>query len=448
VSLFGSVNPYGKDTWLPVVAPQLENALGKTFQILDAQDDMRVEGRNIFGKVDIGDSVGNATTPESGDFPAAGDPVYDEYRVTLERISHVVELSFEEFELLNSNDAAAAPVVATKMAKAVAKLKRELVRRMWMSGDAKLARCTPTGPALTITLSAVDGSAGSASQIDRDRFNWIAQNRLRLDLVDSVTGNPIASGLNRTVVSVNRATNVVTLDTAGGNVTTTATTVVVWSGAVLGGGTYTSREFSGLLGALSTNNIYLNIDRTVASKQYWQSNVIPGSVPGTNEIIGLNQIMKLVNTIALNADDAMQPGVDTHFACSNFGVQAAMIEYLAPGIRYTVQQDPDFVASRTSIQRGGIPVLGMESWADVHAFHNNLVIINKSKMAFLRPKRPLGNMFDFVPGQIQDIWQLKVGSVGGRYAAAGQAILTGLVALYTSEPNAHGRLDDVAELGV
>lgn len=447
MALTGATNPFGKDTWLPPCVNQLENALGKMFEIVDTEPDWRIEGRNIYGKVETGDSLGQGVTPEGGNFPVGSDPTYAEFKLAMSRLSHTAELTYDEFELLNSNDAGAVPIVQRKLTKAVDKMQRDTVRQMWMSGDARLARTTDTAPGLTITLSAANGDAGSANQIDRDRFNWIAPNRTRIDIVDATTGNAIANGTGRTVVGVSG--NVVTLDTAGGNVDPTANTVVVWTGSVAGGGTYVSREFQGILAAVAENNNYLSRDRSLAANVDWKATVVTGATPGTNELPSLDRALSLINRMANAAEDGSQPGPETHMACSNFGVQAALVQYLAPGIRLTTDR-ASFDMAPQGFQGSGIPFLNMPYWADVHAPRNNLLCLARKgpgAFKFVRAKRSLWGMLDFMPGIIQGIWMPVPGTAAGTWSSKAQAILTGLVGLMTHRPASHGRLDDIRELG-
>jgi hypothetical protein len=451
MSLLGTTNAFGKDVWLPGATKQYEGALGKTFEIIDAAPDWRVEGRNIFGKITVGDSLGQGVTPEGGDFPEAKDPSYDEFKLAMSRLSHTIQLTFDEWEMVNSNDAAAVPVVQEKISQGVDKILRDTIRQMYGDGSAKLARCAATSASTTVNLQSSNGDSGSANQYDRDRFNWLAPNRAYIDIVDATTGNPITNGSGRKVVNTSESGNTITLDSAGGNVTTTTSHVIVWHDSVAGGGTYASREFAGILAAIDDDNTYLNIDRMASGKSMWKSTVITGATAGTNELPSLDRILKLVNTMAKNSSDGKQPGPQTHVACSNYGVQASILSYVAPGMRFTPAMGAFDVAPAQGFQDGAIPLLNMPYWTDVHAPHNNLFLFDKTpdnSFRFVRAKRALWGMLDFMPGTIQGIWLPKPGASAGRWAAAAVAILTGLVGLMTAKPNAHGRLDDITELGV
>jgi hypothetical protein len=294
-------------------------------------------------------------------------------------------------------------------------------------------------------MQAVDGTAGGANQIDRDRLNWIATGRARIDLRDATTGVPVAAGTNRTIVDVTG--NVVTLDTAGGNVTVTANTVVTWAGNVTSpGNVYTSLEFPGIMAAINDTGTYQNINRASAGNTFWRSPIVRGSTPGTNELPTLDRVLKLLNQMAAFDDNGMQPGPETHRAVSSFGVQASLMEYLSPGIRYTTNL-PSFDMAPKGFQDMGIPLLNMPYKADVHAAHCNLALYRKDCLHFIKPKNKLWDILDFAPGWIQGIWSMKNGVTAGSYAAAAQAFLTGQVGFGTHRPNNLGRLDDIVELG-
>jgi hypothetical protein len=326
------------------------------------------------------------------------------------------------------------------------KMIRDVVRQLWGDGTGRLARCAVSSATLTVNLQASTGDTGSANQVDRDRFNWLEPGRARIDIVNGTTNAAVANGQNRTIVSYDPANNTITLDTAGGNVTTATTDVIVWSGnSFIGSGTYATKEFPGLLAAVNDTGTYQNINRATAGNTFWHSTVVRGSTSGTNELPSLDRVLRLINRMANRSDNGEQPGPETHRCVSSFGVQAAFIEYLAPGMRYTTNL-PAFDMAPKGFQNMGIPMLNMPYKADVHAAKNNLVVYKADEMHFIKPKHQKWDILDFVPGLIQGIWHLKTGS-GGGYAAAGHAYLTGSVGFGTSRPNCHGRLDDITELG-
>lgn len=452
MSQLGTTNPFGKDTWLPGATKQYEAALGYVFPVMDANPDWRVDGRNIFGKTIVGASLGSKVIPAdtgagAGSFPAGDDATFDEFKLAMSRLSHTIELSYDEFELLNSNDSAAVPVVAAKTTLAVEQITRDALRMMWMDGTARLARCAVSTATTTVNLQSVNGDAGGANQVDRDRWLWLDSGRAKIDIVSAATGTPIANGVGRKIISTTRDAggNTITLDAAGGNVTTAATDVIVWSLNVAGGGTYTSREFPGILAAMDSANTYLNINRATPGKEIWRGNVVTGATAGTNENISLANLHKLIHKIATTY--GKQPVSSSHYCCYNLGVQGAILTYLAGGIRMGI----DNVDVAPKGFQETIPVLGMAGRPDIHAPRNNFFMFcndDDSTFRWVKPKNRRWSIMDFAAGAIQGIWNLKPTAGAASYDAAFLAYLNGLMSLMTPRPNAHGRLTDITEQGV
>lgn len=449
-NLFTTTGAYGKDTWLPRLYEQLEDTPGLFYMHLEANDPERIEGRKAFFKVEMGDSLGNEFTSDGGNFPAPVDATYAEATLDFQRMSHTIELTFGEWEMLQTGDGAAAPIVARKMTNALQKFVRETARVTLMPGDAKLARCAASGPALVVNLQSARGGTSTANQIDRDAFNWLAANRARIDIVDATTGAAIANGSNRTIIATSKGaeggTNTVTLDAAGGNVTTTTSHVITWANSVsaFSSGAYTSGEFVGVGGIPNTARTYLNINSATAGNQWWDGVAVTGDTAGTNQMITLDRVFRLLNAMALSAADGMQPTAEKGYEFfSNTGVAAAAVQYLAPAIRYmdpTPNDTPDFGWRR-------VAGLGIPWFVDIHYPHNVLDCWFMPDLHRVRPKVTFNNPMDFVTSGSGSIWHLKNASSGGGHATAVRAYLTALMGVKTGKPANHGRLNDNIELG-
>ena len=450
MSLIGTTNAFGKDTWIPGAVGQYEAELGTMFPVVDANPDWRVEGRNIFFKLITGASLGSQIVTDGGDFAANSDASFGEGKLTMSRLAHTIELTYDEFELLNSNNAAAIPVMQGKMGLGVEQVTRDAIRMMWMDGTAALATCGVTTASLTVVLGNSTGDAGLTPgvQTDRDKWIWLSTGRARIDIVDATTGTAIANGSNRTIVDFTTGTSpVIVLDTAGGVVTTTSAHRIVWSGNVLGGGTYTSREFPGILAAVDTTGTYQNINRATAGNSFWKSAKVTGTTAGTNENISLANVLKLLHLIAQNG--GKQPTPESHMACYNYGVQGSLLTYLAPAMRINDASLSGADLAPKGFQ-GGQSVLNIPGRPDIHAPRNNLFLLSrreKEQFQFVRPLNRKFSLMDFAPGPINGMWFPKPGATAGRYAAAYLGYLTGLLSLHTMKPNAHGRLTDITEQG-
>ena len=446
MSLYGTTNAFGKDMWLPGVTNQLENTPGTFYSDLSKIEPMRVEGRNAYFKVETTDSLGQSVIREAGDFPQPIDPGYDEATLAMARLAHTIQLTFEEYEMLNTDAAAAVPVVARKMKKAVEKMQREIARQSLMDGSAVLARCDTTTAATVVVLQ--QDVATSANQVDRDAFNWIAPGRTVIDIVNATTGAAIANGTGRTVAAVDRAAGTVTLDAAGGNVTTSTSHVITWADSVepFSSGSYVSGEFAGLNAILGADRTYLGIDSSAAGNSYWDATIVDGSTSGTNEAISLERYMTLLNTVALSADSGMQPDAAGGYKLySNHGVVSAAIALLDDKIRYVNPgpgSTPDLSGGWRTVEG-----MGIEWRTDVHYPRYVLDILHMPSLHFVKPKNPLQEILDFLTLDSGSIWHLGNAAAGQGHAAFARAYLTGMCGMMTDRPSNHGRLTDVTEVG-
>jgi hypothetical protein len=415
-------------TWEPGLNSQLESEDGSLYSFI-SRSSKDVRGKAILIKLKSGRSTGISVLAEGGDYPAAGDPTYSEVQMALSRVAGTVEWTQDEMDLLDGSDAAAVPVVEEKLSDLVATLRRDIIRQSWMDGSAKLARLASNGSLNTLALQ-----TSGTSQIDRDRFNWLEPNGMRIDIVNGTTG--AATVTNRLVTDISETNNTITIS---GAATTTATTdVVVRSGnSTAAAGAYVSREFPGILAAVATGNTYLTLDRTAAGNAYWQSNVITGASAGTAEALTIDRVMKLINKVTKKTGQMASSANYCFF--SNLGVWAAYGELLQPAQRYQAGQTLDFGWPK-------LDIFGMALYGDIHAPHNNLFLLHHPSFSYRRPAYETRGVFQW---QDKDgsVFRYKTGATAGNYASAIQSFMSGLLTLITERPNRHGRLDDVIEAG-
>lgn len=67
MSLFTTAEAFAKDVWLPGYVNQFENAEGTMYGLFGKQV-KKLEGRNTFEKIKVGDSVGGGVIGPGGDF--------------------------------------------------------------------------------------------------------------------------------------------------------------------------------------------------------------------------------------------------------------------------------------------------------------------------------------------------------------------------------------------
>lgn len=436
-------SPFSKDVWAAGATEQFEDTPGLLFNMLDQIEPDRVQGRNYFFKLDIGDSLGQGmVTPQGGAFPEAEDPEWSEAKITLARLAHTASLTMDEWELLNSDAAAAVNVVASKIEKATKKMTRELARQTHGDGTGILARCDATTASTTVNLQ-----TDPTNQYDRDRLNWLVARRVLVDIVDATTGAPITNGTKRRVVAVSGST--ITLDSAGGNVTTTTNHRITWAGSVsdFSAGTYVSGEVVGLGQLMKRQRTFMGLNSSVVGNDYWDPIVVYGSSPGTPEAFSLGRLQSLYVRMARTATDGMQPSPQSgHTLFSSHGVAAHAMATLANKIQY---MNPGTHESRADFGFQEIEGLGLRWFTDAH-YANNVLdclkIQGETGLRFARPMNPMQGLLDFVTTGSGDMWHLQNNPSGTGHKAAMNAYLTGQFGFVCLKPSDHGRLDDVTSV--
>lgn len=437
-------SPMSKDTWLPGCTEQLEDTPGLFFNMVDQVEPDRVDGRNAYFKTGIGRSLGQRMVQtRGGDLPSAESRAFDEGKVTVARLAHTIEITMDEFEMLRREAAAAVDVVADGMSSAVSMMTRTLVRQTHGDGSSILARADASGPGLTVDLLAT-----ASNQYDRDRGNWLEVNGAVIDIVDATTGAAIANGSGRYIADVADDYSSITLDTAGGNVTTAGTEYITWAGSVddFSSGTYVSGEVVGLGQLMKSGRTWNGINSATAGKAYWDPVIVSGSTPGTPEAFGLGRIQSLFVRMAKRASDGLQPGPDSgHVLFSGHGVAAHAIAQYADSIRYVNPKPGDKLTFGFTEIEG----LGLTWLTDVHYAHNVLDALRvrgEAGIKFVRPMNPMNGLLDFITTGSGDMWHLANATSGQGHAAKMLAYLTGNFGMVCKRPADNGRLNDVSEV--
>lgn len=430
MSLYSSSSAFAKDVWLPGLNYELLAEPGTLLGWLGSYADSRVtvdiEGRRSYIKLRIGDSLGQASISQGGDFPDPGDPTYDEASMSLAHLAHAISFTMEEMALLESTEAAAVPIMAEKMNAAKEAMSSDIERQAWGDGTGVLANVASSSGS-TITLDAT-----TTSQVDRDRYLWIDDaNRARYDVVHGTTGAQQVTGF--TVSDINESTNVLTC-----SATMTAATsagVVVRSGTWASGGAYYSLEMPGIKAAVDNNNTYMGIDRTASGKGYWQSVVDDNS--GTLRPLTEELIHGVMNKIARRA--GRQPTGD-YAAFGSFGTYTAYHQIITPGLRYTLESTPDIGFGRP------LEMLGVPLYRGARCPRNQIYVLKKDSLKFVRPKhnKP-GDLLNFVNLGGSEFF-LKNASSGQGHSASVVAYLDGFLGMMTTRPRDHAVLGDISEV--
>lgn len=430
MSLYSSSSAFAKDVWLPGLNYELLAEPGTLLGWLGSYADSRVtvdiEGRRSYIKLRIGDSLGQASISQGGDFPDPGDPTYDEASMSLAHLAHAISFTMEEMALLESTEAAAVPIMAEKMNAAKEAMSSDIERQAWGDGTGVLANVASSSGS-TITLDAT-----TTSQVDRDRYLWIDDaNRARYDVVHGTTGAQQVTGF--TVSDINESTNVLTCSATMTSATSAG--VVVRSGTWASGGAYYSLEMPGIKAAVDNNNTYMGIDRTASGKGYWQSVVDDNS--GTLRPLTEELIHSVMNKIARRA--GRQPTGD-YAAFGSFGTYTAYHQIITPGLRYTLESTPDIGFGRP------LEMLGVPLYRGARCPRNQIYVLKKDSLKFVRPKhnKP-GDLLNFVNLGGSEFF-LKNASSGQGHSASVVAYLDGFLGMMTTRPRDHAVLGDITEV--
>lgn len=430
MSLYSASSAFAKDVWLPGLNYELLAEPGTLLGWLGSYADSRVtvdiEGRRSYIKLRIGDSLGQASISQGGDFPDPGDPTYDEASLNLSHLAHAISFTMEEMALLESTEAAAVPIMAEKMSAAKEAMSSDIERQAWGDGTGVLANVASSSGS-TITLDAT-----TTSQVDRDRYLWVDDaNRARYDVVHGTTGAQQVSAF--TVSDINESTNVLTCSKSMTSATSAG--VVVRSGTWASGGAYNSLEFPGIKAAVDNNNTYMGIDRTASGKGYWQAVVADNS--GTLRPLTEELIHGVMNKIARRA--GRQPTGD-YAAFASFGTYTAYHQIITPGLRYTLESTPDIGFGRP------LEMLGVPLYRGARCPRNTIFVLKKDSLKFVRPKhnKP-GDLLNFVNLGGSEFF-LKNASSGQGHSASVVAYLDGFLGMMTTRPRDHAVLGDISEV--
>ena len=437
MSLFSTSSAYAKDTWLPVYNNELEHSEGSLLAKLGMNYDAptRIEGRRAYMKLQTGDDLGFGVMTQGGDLPLDGDISSAEATLSLMRFGETISLDGHEKGLLDSLDAAAAPIMAKKMSAAKNRTIRELERISIMDGSGALAKVA------SISTPTIVLDVAGAEYTERNAYTWIDDpNRSRYRVVDPTDGtNQVTAGAF-TLSSIVESTNTITASVA--TTGAAAADVIVndyGATAFTSGGVYTSPEFPGLLGVIDDDNTYLGINRATAANAYWRAVVDTNS--GTNRTFTESLAHQILNKLARRAEDGMVSKTD-HFGLASPGVWTSYHNLMSTGIRYTVSENPDIGwGGREMLLMNGIPL-----YKHIHAPRNMVLIVHQPSTKYVTAKHsPTSQNFSFLSGNGGDIWFPATAASGQGYADKWYAYITGWLGMYSERPRNNARLDDLTE---
>ena len=427
-----SATGFLKDTYLPGYVNQYENQKGTLLGLFykDRQS-MTIEGANAFLKLRVGDSLGQGTIAESGDYPTAGDVSSAQATITAAHLAHSINLTSEEAAYLDSGSAAAEPIISMKMDAAMETMSRDIERQSWMDGSGILANVASSSGS-TITLD-----ASATSQVDQDRYIWVDDtNRRRYDVVHGTTGADEVAGF--TVSSIVESTNVLTCSATMTSATSAG--VLVNAGDWASGGAIRSLEFTGLSGMIDDDNTYLGINRSTAANSYWKA-VVDGN-SGTARDLTENMVMGFLSKMARRRPDGKQPRGSDYMALANSGSWTAYHNLLLPAQRYTTES-PELGWGQPLSFRG------INLYEDIHCPRRGFMVIHKPSIKYVKAKHASNVSGDLLKFKEQggQMWFLGNASSGQGHSSQVFAYLEGFLGMMTDRPRNHGWLRDITEVG-
>ena len=427
-----SATGFLKDTYLPGYINQYENAPGTLFgTFYKGSKPMEIEGANAFLKIRIGDSLGQGTIAENGDYPTAGDVTTAQATVTAAHLAHSINLSSEEAAYIDSGSAAAEPVISMKMDAAMDAMSRDIERQSWMDGTGIIANIASTATT-TATLDAT-----TTAQIDRDRYIWLDDtNRASYDIVNGTTGAQQVTAFTVSNIAY-PATEVITSPSslAAG----TAAGVLVRSGNWANAGAFRSLEFRGLQAMIDNANTYLGINRATAGNGYWQA--VIDSNAGVLRPITENLIMGFTSKMARRRTDGKQPRGSDYMGFANSGSWAAYHNLLLPAQRYT-NATPELGWGEPLTMRGIL------LYEDIHCPRNGIMVVHKPSVEYVKAKHASnvsGDLLKFKENNGNMFFQGNA-AVGRGHSAQVFAYLEGFLGMMTKRPRNHGWLRDITEV--
>ena len=433
MSLYATASDFAKDTWLDTYENQLVHSEGSLLSLfgLSADERVKIEGRRTYMKIQTGEDKGFGMMSKGGDFPIPGDIDSDEATLELHRFGSTITFDSWEMALLDSLNAAAAPIMAKKMSASKERVLREVERQAIMDGSGALAKvASEVGSVITLDV------AGSA-YTERNPYTWIDDaNRAYYSCVDPSDGSYETTAADYfTISAVAEASNEITcsIDTGGAAAGDLITLYHPAGFAV--GGSYVSPEMDGLLAIVDDGNTYMGLNRATASLAFWRSTVDDNG--GTLRDLTDNLIDGFLNKVGRRSDRGMVTPND-YIAIADPGTWTSYERLMRNGIRYTVSETPDTGWGG----REWLPMNGVKLYKHQGAPRHQIMLVHKPSVKFVGPKHDTNSIFKYVERGGSIFFQGNA-ATGAGHSDKVYAYIAGWLGMMTDRPRNHGRLDDL-----
>jgi hypothetical protein len=264
-----------KEFYEPGMREQLNNDIPLLAQLEKNTED--IEGKRAVLSLHTRRNSGVGARAELGTLPTAGNQGTAEERVpTLQNYGRM-QVSGPTIRAMRTNRGSFKRAIAMESEGLVRDLKRDVNRQAWGTSDGVIATCGTTSGAVIVVLAATTSDV-KLRQLEVGMV---------IDIAD--TADPpviITNGSARTIQSVDTTNKTVTIDAAGGNVTTSSSHRIYRSGA--GGGGASQKEITGMQSIVASSGTLHNVNPTVDPS--WVATV--DSNGGTNRSLSENLIAK------------------------------------------------------------------------------------------------------------------------------------------------------------
>lgn len=332
-----------KDYYLPPVTEQLNNSILLLTRINPSAEDLF--GNQAVLPLHTKRSSGVGVAAEGAALPAAGAQGYDKAVYDLKYLYGRVEVTGPSQAKTASQAGAFLQSMKSELDGIRKDIAKDLARQVYGSGQGNglVAKCGVTTAAQVVVLN--DKEALSKGQL---YVNMV------VDIVDA-SNVPIANGTNRTIIDVNLATPSVTIDAAGGNVTTATTNFVARHNNAGG-------EITGLTDLVSTTaNTVGGINEASAGKGFW----VPQRSTGAS--MTMDRLNTDFNTLKVFA------GENPTLLVTSFGVERQVYNLFQSQMRYV--DTMDLKGGWKGIAWNGLPIVGdvEHPWGRYHLINEDFI---------------------------------------------------------------------------
>ncbi len=397
-----------KEYYLPGIQDQVNNPNAFMAELPKNSRDI-IQGKYAVFALRMAVSQGIGARAELGSLPAAQRTLHVQAQALLKFLYGTIRVSGPFLESSKTDQASFIRGVRAEAEGITESMKLDLNRMVWGDKDfnGRVSVCGVTAASLTVQL----GTAANMIYIEPSMI---------VDLLVDSTGATITNGTGREVVSFDVAAKTVTLDTAGGVVTTSAIHGLYRAGN-------RGNEITGLEAIVDdtlTNDIY-NVDTSAAGNERWRGNV--------NSSFGAFTLKKFQLEVD-NAHDKSGEWISHIFSQST--ERNLYLDQLQT-LRHAIAQQP---ATKLNGGFTGLAYTGggaEANWIkDPYAPAGKVFGLCMGRLEWRRLKD-----FDFIKGMQGEIWLPDIYGTNG--ADAYKAVLHSYAELVARKRNCHFKLEAV-----